>query len=241
MAKKISQVRSDKLARRRQLYLVAIPVLVLLVKAIIMTNVKAGAWLGADGENYLLGVEGLQSGGFFSDESKLSFWPAGYPLLMWPFAEITTTYFFYIISFIQSLFFAFATYFFTREVSKSQMKNFAVVFAIFISFNPTLSLGTLAIGYEAPVASCFLMVLGLSLKFVSQPVHSLRGSLRLIAQVSGWFALMIFMQPRFLLVSFVFLLLLSFQTVGNKIKVQLLSIGLIIVLITPAIMIPAIA
>ena len=236
MAKKISQVQSEKLARRRQFYLVAIPVSVLLIKVIIMTNIKAGAWLGADGENYLVGVEGLQSSGFFSDESKLSFWPAGYPLLMWPFAEITTAYFFYIISFIQSLFFAFATYFFTKEVSKSQMKNFAVVFAIFISLNPTLSLGTLAIGYEAPVASCFLMVLGLSLKFISQPTRSLRSSLGLMAQVSGWFALMIFMQPKFLLVAFVFFLLLVFQISGNKIQVQLLSLGLIIVLMTPAIM-----
>jgi hypothetical protein len=202
-----------------------------------MANIKAGAWLGADGENYLKGVEGLQSSGFFSSEPKLSYWPAGYPILMWPFAEITTSYFFYIISFIQSLFFAFATYFFTKEVSKTQIKKLTFIAAIFVSCNPTLSLGTLCIGYESPIAACFLMVLGLSLRFFSLPAGQSKRSFINIAQISGWFALMIFMQPRFLLVAIVFVLFFSSKSIGAKLRIQLLSIGIIIVLLTPAVLI----
>jgi hypothetical protein len=216
MAKKINQVKEDKLARKRQVYLIGIPLIALLVKVVIMANIKAGAWLGADGENYLKGVEGLQVAGFFSNEPKLSFWPAGYPLLMWPFSEITINYFFYIITFTQSLFFAYATYYFSKEVSRSPISKFAIISSLFISFNPTLSLGTLAIGYESPTAACFLMVLGLSFKFVSANSIESKGLLALLVQISGWFALMIFMQPRFLLVAIIFIIILSFKTGGKS-------------------------
>ena len=237
MAKKINQVKEDKLARKRQVYLISIPLIALLIKVIIMANIKAGAWLGADGENYLKGVEGLQIAGFFSNEPKLSFWPAGYPLLMWPFSEITINYFFYIITFAQSLFFAYATYYFSKEVSRSPISKFAIISSLFISFNPTLSLGTLAIGYESPIAACFLMVLGLSFKFVSANNIDSKKLLVLLAQISGWFALMIFMQPRFLLVAIIFIIILSFKTGGNRLRLKLISIGLIVVLTSPAILI----
>ena len=237
MTKRNGNLRVNQSVRRRQIYLIFIPLFVLLIKFVIMANIKAGAWLGADGENYLKGVEGLQISGFFSDEPKLSFWPAGYPLLMWPFAEITTFYFFYVISFIQSLFFAFATYFFAKEVSKSDLKNLAVSAAIFVSFNPTLSLGTLCIGYESPIAACFLMVIGLSIRFISLPPDQPSKAIRIAAQISGWFALMIFMQPRFILVAFIFILILAFGTIEVKQRLRILSLGIIIVLVAPTIMI----
>ena len=41
-----------------------------------------GAWLGADGENYLMGYNALLKDGIFSPESILNYWPAGYPLLI---------------------------------------------------------------------------------------------------------------------------------------------------------------
>jgi hypothetical protein len=236
MAKKINQVKEDKLARKRQIYLVAIPLAALLIKVTIMANINAGAWLGADGENYLKGVEGLQVAGFFSDEPKLSFWPAGYPLLMWPFSEITISYFFYMITFVQCLFFAYATYFFSKQVFFSQLSRFAVIGSLFISFNPTLSLGTLAIGYESPVAACFLMVLGLSFKFVSASSIESKKLLLLLAQISGWFALMTFMQPRFLLVAIIFILFLTFKADQNRLRIKLISIGLIVILASPAIL-----
>ena len=41
-----------------------------------------GAWLGADGENYLKGFDGLLRDGVFSTEGILNYWPAGYPLVL---------------------------------------------------------------------------------------------------------------------------------------------------------------
>ena len=41
-----------------------------------------GAWLGADGENYLKGYTALLKDGVFSTENLLNSWPAGYPLFM---------------------------------------------------------------------------------------------------------------------------------------------------------------
>ena len=95
-----------------QKYLVAFPVIALLIKVIVVFNTQSGGWAGADGENYLTGVDGLINQGLFSDQSKLTYFPAGYPLLIWPLAEITITKFLYLLSFIQSLFFAYSTYFF---------------------------------------------------------------------------------------------------------------------------------
>ena len=80
--------KSEKSDSRLHTYLIAIPLIVLIAKFITMANIQAGIWLGADGENYLTGLDGLLADGFFSEQGLLSYWPAGYPLLMWPVAAI---------------------------------------------------------------------------------------------------------------------------------------------------------
>ena len=42
-----------------------------------------GAWLGADGENYLTGFKALVSQGVYSEAGILNYWPAGYPLILY--------------------------------------------------------------------------------------------------------------------------------------------------------------
>ena len=85
---KVVQKKQATSVKRVSFYLIAIPVFVFLIKLIIMSNIKGtdgtvlGGWLGADGENYLSGVNGLLQQGYFSDKSILSFWPAGYPILI---------------------------------------------------------------------------------------------------------------------------------------------------------------
>ena len=78
-------------------YLIAFPVIALIIKLIVMSNIQAGAWYGADGESYMFGVDGLLKEGFFSTEPKLSYWPAGYPLLIWPLAKLSVVNVFYLI------------------------------------------------------------------------------------------------------------------------------------------------
>jgi hypothetical protein len=216
-------------------YLIAIPLIALAIKFITMGNIPNGIWLGADGENYLAGVEGLVRDGFFSSEPLLSYWPAGYPLLMWPLAEIAKTSFFYLLSVIQSIFFAYATYFFTNKMAKSSLKNFAFWTSMIITFNPTLSLSSLAIGYEAPIAACFMMIAGTILSTFNRPID--KKFWIAVASVGGWFALATFMQPRFLLIAIIIAVMWALRIVGTKNRIRIAALVIAIMMAAPAIMI----
>ena len=216
-------------------YLIAIPLIALAIKFITMGNIQAGIWLGADGENYLTGLDGLIKDGFFSEEPLLSYWPAGYPLLMWPFTVFGQTVFYYLISAIQSVFFAYATYFFTNKMAKSSLKNFAFWTSIILSFNPTLSLSSLAVGYEAPIAACFMMIAGI-IWANTNPTFDKRFWLNVV-YVGFWFSLATFMQPRFLLIAIIIAVLWALKVAGTKNRIRIAALVVSIMMVAPAIMI----
>ena len=216
-------------------YLIAIPLIALAIKFITMGNIQAGAWYGADGENYMTGVDGLVAQGFFSNEPLLSYWPAGYPLLLWPFALITQAKFFYLVTIIQSVFFAYATYFFTYKVAKSTLKGFAFWTAMILSFNPTLSLSSMAVGYEAPISACFMMIAGTILSTISKPID--KRFWISVASAGGWFALATFMQPRFLLIAIVIAILWALRFSGKKNRLRIASLVIAVMMTAPGIMI----
>jgi hypothetical protein len=216
-------------------YLIAIPLIALIAKFITMANTPGGGWLGADGDNYLTGVQGLLADGLFSTEGLLSYWPAGYPILLWPIAELTVSKFFYVASFIQSVFFAYATYFFTKKMAKSSLKNLAFWTSMIISFNPTLSLSTLAIGYEAPIAACFMMIAGI-IWANANPTLDKKFWLS-VAYVGFWFSLATFMQPRFLLIAIIIAVFWAFKVVGAKNRIRITALIVSIMIVAPAIMI----
>ena len=216
-------------------YLIAIPLIALAIKFIVMANIEAGGWYGADGENYTAGVDGLLKDGFYSDEPKLSYWPAGYPLLLWPIAAISTTKFFYIVSFLQSIFFAYSTYFFTNKLRTSSLKYLAFWVSMLITFNPTLSLSSLAVGYEAPIASCFMMIAGI-IWANANPILDKKFWLN-VAYVGGWFALATFMQPRFLLIAIILAVLWALKVVGIKNRIRIAALITVIMMVAPAIMV----
>jgi hypothetical protein len=230
-AAKMVEISDSKLHK----YLIAIPLIALVIKFITMGNIPNGIWLGADGENYLGGLDGLLKDGFFSDQGLLSYWPAGYPLLMWPIAVVAQPIFFYLISAIQSVFFAYATYFFTDKMQKSSLKNYAFWTSIIISFNPTLSLSSLAVGYEAPIAACFMMIAGI-IWANTNPAFDKRFWLS-VAYVGGWFALATFMQPRFLLVAIIIAVLWALKVIGTKNRIRIAALVTAIMMMAPAIMI----
>jgi hypothetical protein len=225
-----------KIEKKLTLSLILIPLSALVIRLITSVNTPAGGWAGADGENYLSGVDALLNEGFFSDESVLTYWPAGYPLLIWPFAALSLIKFVYMLSFIQSLFFAFATYYLTRTISKTSISYLAVTASLFISFNPTLSLGSLAIGYETPVASCLMMALGLAIKTLAMP-NDRSANLRTFSFIGLWFGLASFLQPRYILVGVSFLILLSIYLYGKKLNIKFLAVGLIGILLLPSLLI----
>lgn len=232
IAKSATKEISDSKLHR---YLIAIPLIALSIKLITMMNIPAGGWLGADGENYTTGVDGLLNEGFYSKESKLSYWPAGYPILLWPIAELAISKFFYIVSFLQSVFFAYSTYFLTYKMAKSSLKNFAFWTSIIISFNPTLSLSSLAVGYEGPVAACFMMIAGIIWANID-PTFDKKFWIN-VAYVGFWFSLATFLQPRFLLVAIVISILWALKITGTKNRLCIVSLVTSIMMIAPAIMI----
>ena len=232
MAKSAKKEISDSKLHK---YLIAIPLIALAIKFIVMGNIQSGAWYAADGENYITGLDGLLRDGFFSTEGVLSYWPAGYPLLMWPIAIIAQPIFFYLISAIQSIFFAYATYFFTSKMAKSSLKNFAFWTSIIISFNPTLSLSSLAIGYEAPIAACFMMIAGLIWANANSSID--RKFWLTVAYVGGWFALATFMQPRFLLIAIIIAIMWALRVVRTKNRIRIVALVISIMMVAPAIMI----
>lgn len=201
-----------------------------------MINTQAGGWLGADGENYLTGVDGLLNQGFFSNEEKLTYWPAGYPLLVWPFAAISLTKFIYMLSAIQSVFFAYSTYFLTKSLSKTRLSYLAFTASFLISFNPTLSLGSLTVAYETPVASCLMMALGIAITaFNTDSVNKF--PIRQIVFIGLWFGLASFMQPRFILVAAIYILIFAIYSAGRKAQIKLAAIGIVALMLLPAVLI----
>lgn len=221
--------------KKAQRYLIAIPVVVLLIKMIVMFNTQYGGWYGADGENYTAGVDGLLKDGFFSTEGKLSYWPAGYPLLIWPLAKISAVKVYYLVSIAQSLFFAYSTYFFTKNLKKSNFAYLAVFASFLISFNPTLSLSSLSVGYETPIAACLMMAVGtIIMSYKSEePIFSIKET----CFAAAWLALAIFMQPRFLLVGLVFMVMWALKLGSKRSAALLLLVSMAVMSVTPAIMI----
>ena len=238
MAKQIKNkkpiTQANKADAKRLRYLITIPVIAFFIKLITIGNIQGGGWLGADGENYFKGVDGLYAEGFFSKADILNYWPAGYPILLWLLVLISVSKFVYLISIIQSLFFAYATYYMTKNISKTGAIWLAVPTSIFISFNPTLSLSTLAVGYEAPVAACFMMLMGVILASKLKPDNS---QFKYAIYAGAWIALASLMQPRYLLAGMVVLVIWGFTFISRKLAIKYFVIAVAVMALAPTLLI----
>lgn len=230
MAKKVNQALMNKKEQKLQRYLIAIPVIAFVIKLITMSNIQGNGWLGADGENYFKGVDGLYAEGLYSKADILNYWPAGYPILLWLLVLISVSKLVFLISFMQSVFFAFATYYITRNLSKTSLTWIAIPTSLLISFNPTLSLSTLAVGYEAPVAACFMMVLA---NVISSKINEDRFKIRFALYAGGWIALASFMQPRYLLAGFVIFTIWALSYASRKQGVLIATAAVAVTLLSP--------
>jgi len=226
MSKKKIKARVQQQQKQSNFKFVFIPVFVLLIKVIVMANTKNGGWLGADGENYLAGVDGLLKDGLFSKESKLLFWPAGYPIVLAIFAKISISNLLWITSIAQSLFYAYASYYFVEQIRKTKLAPLAFLTALLLGFNPTLSLSSLAVGYESPIAAALLLVCALLMQKKNTAIHSL-----LISALIGFAS---FMQPRYLLVGLVLIVLRVLFSDVKKAALVGAAISVAVMLISPA-------
>jgi hypothetical protein len=230
MAKKAKQALLNKQEVKRHRYLIAIPVFAFVIKLITISNIQGGGWLGADGENYFKGVDGLYADGLFSKADILNYWPAGYPILLWLLLLVSVSKFVYLISFIQSIFFAYATYYMTKKLSKTSVAWLAVPASLFITFNPTLSLSTIAVGYEAPVAACFMMVLGI---VISSKINESKLQLKYAIFAGAWIALASFMQPRYLLAGFILFAIWALSYPSKKQSLTIATVAVAVTLLSP--------
>ena len=236
---KNSKARATNTYEKKQsiklFWLIAIPLAALVIKLIVMANTPGGGWLGADGENYLTGVVGLLKDGFFSKEGKLLYWPAGYPIFVWPLAAISISKFVYFLGLIQSTLFAYATFLFTRELKKTNISFLAVTTSFLITFNPTLSLSTLAVGYEAPVAALLMISMAYLIRDLS--AQSDKISLKNIIIIALSLSVSSFLQPRILLFGVAFIFFWWLKKSGSKARVQLLGLTLVLVMLFPSVLI----
>jgi hypothetical protein len=190
-----------------------------------------GAWLGSDTENYLKGFTGLIENGVFSSEKLLYNWPAGYPLVIYFLSFIGSSWVLTTLTIFQSTLFSFATYFFAVELSKTRLKKYSYLVFLFILFNPTLSLSSIAIGYESLTASAFLVTSALIIKDLLEKND--KNFFPYLIVNSIIFGLMSFMQPRLIISGIAITVLWIFIRKGRKAGALLSLLAVLITLLFP--------
>ncbi len=175
--------------------------IILAAKLVLILTVKSGGWLGADGESYLKGVDALIKSGLSSKESILVYWPAGYPILLWILSLVSASKLIYLITFFQTILYFATSAFFVERIRKTRLSKLAMPLALILGLNPTLSLSSLAIGYESLVASCMLGSVALIIRYEQRQKNwsNLVQTLLLVGIIQSFSA---FLQPRGLVMGF---------------------------------------
>jgi hypothetical protein len=205
---------------------------VLLIKLIIICNVQGGSWLGADGENYLTGYAAMLKDGIFSTETKLTYWPAGYPLFILFLSLIGKSFVLTTLAVVQSAIYSFSAYFFATQLAKTRMKKFAHLAFFLILLNPTLSLSSISVGYESLAAAGYLIVAGLIIKdFIQKNDRKLLQYLVISAAIFGF---MSFIQPRLIVSGILINLLWILIRKPGKSASLLIPVSLAVTLFFPA-------
>ena len=218
---------------------------VFVVKLLIIFNIQGGnieisgrpffldgVWLGADGENYLKGFEALSREGLFSKEGILNYWPAGYPLVILFLSLLGKSWTLTALSIVQSLIFSYSVYFFAAELSKTKLKKFAYLVLLLILLNPTLSLSSIAVGYESLTASGLLLSVGLVIRsFVAKDDKKFIKYLIISSVIYGVLA---FVQPRLIVTGLVINMVWILVWKGVKGGALLISLTVAITLFFPA-------
>ena len=191
-----------------------------------------GVWLGADGENYLTGFTGLVRDGVFSKERILNYWPAGYPILILFLSLFGKSWVLTSLSIFQSIVFSYAVYLFASQLARTRLKKFAYLVFILIILNPTLSLSSIAIGYESLTASGFLITAGLIIKDLIEKDD--KKFIKYLVINSMVFGLLTFMQPRLIVSGILTNLLWILMRKSVKAGSLLVIISLAVTLFFPA-------
>ena len=163
----------------------------------------------------------------------MNYWPAGYPLIIYVITFLGKSWALTLLSIVQSIVFAYAAYFFAKELQISRLRKFTLLIFLIISLNPTLSLNSMAVGYESLAASGLLIVASLILKDVR--LLNKKDTSKNLLKISLILSFVSFMQPRFLLTSFVVIIFwLIYRLRKNYVRiVQAFLIASLIVAMAP--------
>jgi hypothetical protein len=254
MSKRNSSKNSSRLLRlvegdsfRRNL--LVIPALALIVKIIFILRIGATAWpgidpaqyrlanfwLGADGENYVVGLNALVRDGLFSPEGILNYWPAGYPILLYVFGLPFRSFTLVSTGIIQTVIYAIATAYFVDTLAKTRLRRFIVPIALILALNPTLAFGTYSIGYESFAAALVLVAVGLMVREVQAKKFSWFSKESFLAALA--ISLASFMQPRMVVSGFVLFFFWALATRTRKVALGFLVLTLSASLFFPALLV----
>ena len=192
----------------------------------------ANFWMGADGENYVAGLNALVRDGFFSPEGILNYWPAGYPILLYVFGLPIRSLTLVSAGLLQTLIYALAAAYFVDSLARTRLRRFTVVVALILAFNPTLSFGTYSIGYESFVAALILIAVGLMIKEFQMKKSSWLSKEGVLAALA--ISLASFMQPRMVVSG---LILFFFWAVATRTKV--VALGFLAIMMAISLLFPA--
>ena len=225
--KKVVSARVVRAERTQLRAMVFFSAVILFIKVIWLSSQQGRGLLGADGENYFNSLEGLLKDGIFSEQGNLHYWPAGYPILMWPLAELSPNSFVFLVGIIQSLIFAFSVTYFSIELSKSPLKRFSWPALILLSVSPTFTLNSVVIGYEVTSAVLFLLSIALYLRLIRLEIKS--GLTWEAALAALALSISCLMQPRIMLLALgVFIPFAIYHYRGKAIPIFLtLSLGIV--------------
>ena len=152
---------------------------------------------GSDGENYLNGLISLINEGIFSTAQILSYFPAGYPIVMYLLSSFKPSLTLLFLSTLQSIFFSYSVYILAKFLLKTKLQKYTLCIFLMIILNPTLSLSSLVIGYESFTASGIILIIALLIKYklLSSEDNNSRTLIN-IALICGFIT---FLQPRLIL------------------------------------------
>jgi hypothetical protein len=190
-----------------------------------------GIWLGADGENYLAAYSAILREGVFSPNTTLSYFPAGYPLVISALSIFGESWVLTTLSIFQSMIFSFSAYLFASQILRTRLRKFASIVFIFIALNPTLSLSSMVVGYESLTASGFLIVAGLMIKDCIEKNES--KFIKYLVINSFIFGILTFVQPRLIVSGIAMNLIWMLSRKGIKTSSLLLIPILLITLLFP--------
>ena len=229
---KVKQVRNVKNLRIK---LFLIPAVAFLAKLIWISQLPGHGLYGADGESYIAGLEGLLKDGFFSTSGTLSYWPSGYPILMWPIAALFKSNAVTVVGIIQSLIYFLACAYFVDKLTRTRLTKFTYFLALILAFNPTLSMNSVAIGYET--LSAAFIIAGIALLIPHFQSEERKFFSREIILSSTLFAFSIFMQPRLVVVAIMIISIWAIATQSKKHVAIFLAISIAIMAIGPSVMV----